>query len=105
MFFSDYHQHKEAKLRESLLWEYDTERIDWQAMRTIIVQKVIERGRPEDFYAILNQYTLEGVKQAIRQIPYLNKKDLSFACTIFNISKNELKCCTTNLLKNKQWTS
>jgi hypothetical protein len=105
MFFSDYHLHKEATLRKSLLWEYNFEKIDWQRMRNIIVQRVIERGRPDDFYAILNKYSLEGVKQGIRQIPYLNKKDLSFVCTIFELNKNELKCCTTKRLKSQHWNS
>jgi hypothetical protein len=105
MFFFDFHLHKEATLRKSLLWEYNFEKIDWQKMRNIIVQRVIERGRPDDFYAILNKYSLKGVKQAIRQIPYLNKKDLSFVCTIFELNKNELKCCTTKRLKSQHWNS
>ncbi len=105
MYFSDYHLHKDARLRMSLLWEYDIENIDWLRMRNIIVQRVIERGRPDDFYAILNKYSLDGVKQTIRQIPYLNKKDMSFVCTIFEMKKNELKCSTTERLKNQHWKS
>ena len=105
MFFDDYHLHKEASLRKSLLWEYDAEKIDWIKMRNIIVQRVIERGRPDDFYAILNKYSLEGVKQAIRQIPHFNRRDLSFICTVFQMKKNELKCCTTKRLLNQHWNS
>ncbi|MCA1758553.1 MAG: hypothetical protein LC658_02195 [Bacteroidales bacterium] len=105
MYFSDYHLHKEARLRKSLLWEYNTEKIDWLKMRNIIVQRVIERGRPDDFYAILNKYSLEGVRQAIRQIPSLNRKDVSFVSTIFGINKSELKCCTTKRLKSQHWNS
>jgi hypothetical protein len=105
MYFNDYLLHKDARLRMSLLWEYDKEKIDWFRMRNIIVQRVIERGRPDDFYAILNKYSLEGVKEAIREIPYLNKKDLAFVCTIFEMSRNELKCCTTKRLKSQHWTS
>jgi hypothetical protein len=105
MYFKDYLLHKDARLRKSLLWEYDSKKIDWLRMRNIIVQRVIERGRPDDFYAILNKYSLEGVKEAIREIPYFNNKDLAFVCTIFEMSKNELKCCTTKRLKNQHWTS
>ncbi|MFW5831631.1 MAG: DUF6922 domain-containing protein [Prolixibacteraceae bacterium] len=105
MYFSDYHLRKDAKLRKSLLWEYDTKKIDWQKMRRVIVQRVIERGRPGDFYAILNKYSVEGVKQAIRQIPYMNKKDLSFVCAIFGLKKSELICCTTKRLASQHWNS
>jgi hypothetical protein len=105
MYFNDYLLHKEASLRKSLLWEYDPEKIDWLNMRNTIVQRVIERGWPDDFYAILNKYSLEGVKDAIREIPYLNKKDLAFVCTVFDLKKTELKCCTTKRLKSQHWNS
>ena len=49
MFFDDYHQHPDAKVRSSLFWEYDMTRFDYQAMATLVVQRVIERGRMDDF--------------------------------------------------------
>lgn len=105
MFFEKYHLHADAKIRNSLLWEYEIEKINWQQMRNVIVQRVIERGRMDDFYAILNMYELEGVKEAIKQIPFLNNKDLTFVCSVFNIKKEELKCYTKRQLKNQHWNS
>ena len=92
MFFDDYKQHADAQVRTSLLWEYDLARFDWQKMRTLVVQRVVERGRRDDFYAILNLYGLEGVREGIREIPTLNPKDRSFVCTTFHLKKEELKC-------------
>lgn len=103
MFFDNYNLHKDAKIRNSLLWEYEIEKINWQQMREIIVQRVVERGRMNDFYAILNLYGLEGVKEAIKQIPYLNPKDLAFVSSVFEIKKEELKCYTKKQLKNQHW--
>jgi hypothetical protein len=103
MFFEKYHLHTDAKIRNSLLWEYEIEKINWQQMRNVIVQRVIERGRMDDFYAVLNMYELEGVKEAIKQIPFLNNKDLAFVCSVFNIKKEELKCYTKKQLKNQHW--
>lgn len=105
MFFGDYNKHKDAKLRKSLLWEFDTTKIDWHEMRDIIVQRVIERGRPDDFYAILNKYSLNEIKESIKRIPYLNPRDRAFVCTVFNLNKNELKCTTSKRLKNQHWSS
>lgn len=105
MFFDNYSQHKEAKVRPSLLWEYDMDRFDWQEMRTLVVQRVIERGRMDDFYAILNMYGLEGVKDAIKNIPYLNPKDESFVCSVFDIKKEELKCYTRKQSSHQHWNS
>jgi hypothetical protein len=105
MFFDKYELNKDAKIRNSLLWEYETEKINWQQMRNVIVQRVIERGRMDDFYAILNLYGLKGVKEAIKQIPYFNQKDLVFVCSVFDIKKEELKCYTKKQLKDLHWNS
>lgn len=105
MFFSDYHLHKNAELRKSLLWEYNADVINYQKMRDIIVQRVIERGRLNDFYAILNMLPLKDIKQSIKKIPYLNPKDLAFVCAVFNLDKKELKCYTTKRSGNQHWNS
>ena len=105
MFFDQYPLHKEARIRESLLWEYDLAKIDWMQMRNVVVQRVIERGRIDDFYAVLNKYGLSGVKEAIRQIPCLNDKDLVFVCTIFDMEKKDLRCSTQKQSQNQHWNS
>ena len=105
MFFKDYKKHPEANVRQALLWEYDMEQFDWQNMRTIVVQRVVERGFMQDFYAILNLYGLKGVKEAIKSIPYLNPKDQTFVCNIFGIKKEDLACYKKTPSQNLHWTS
>ena len=105
MPFEDYTYHKDAKVRPNLLWEYDLERFDWQQMRDEVVQRVLERGRMDDFYAILNMYGIEGVKAALREIPYMNDKDMNFACVTFGLNKEELKCYTKKRSMPLHWNS
>ena len=105
MFFDNYKSHQKAQIRKTLFWEYDLERLNWKDMRTLIVQRVIERGRMNDFYAILNLYGLTGVKEAIKQISYLNSKDLSFVCSVFNLKKEDLKCYTKQQSTVQHWNS
>jgi hypothetical protein len=105
MFFDNYQNHQEARLRTSLFWEYELEDIDWIAMRTLVLQRVIERGRMDDFYAALNLYGLNGFKEGIKNIPYLNAKDIAFVCTVFGIKKRELKCYIQKQLRQKHWNS
>lgn len=105
MFFDNYRQHKDAQLRPTLFWEYDLADFDWQAMRTLVVQRVIERGRPDDFYAMLNTYGLEGVKESIKEIPSMNPKDMSFVCSVFGLKKEELKCYTKKQSRPELWNS
>lgn len=103
MFFDKYKQHREAKIRESLLWEYDLSRFDWQAMRDIVVQRVVERGRVDDFYAMLNMYGVEGVRESIKEISVMNAKDMSFVCSVFDIEKKELKCYSRKQSRPQHW--
>lgn len=105
MFFDNYKSHQKAQIRKTLLWEYDLDQINWDIMRTLVVQRVVERGRMNDFYAILNLYGLEGVKEAIKQIPYLNPKDLSFVCSVFNLRKEDLRCYTKQQSRVQHWNS
>ena len=92
MFFDDFELHKDAKVRDSLLWEYELDNFDYHDMRTVVVQRVVERGRMEDYYAILNLYGINGVREAIKEIPCLNAKDISFVCSVFDLNKEDLKC-------------
>lgn len=105
MFFDNYKQHPEAQIRASLLWEYELNDFDWNAMRNIVVQRVVERGRIDDFYAVLNLYGLNEFKEGIKKIPYLNAKDLNFVCTVFGLNKRELICYTQKRLHQKHWNS
>lgn len=105
MYFDDYNLHKDAKIRDSLFWEYEFGKINWQEMKVVIVQRVIERGRMDDFYAIINLYGIEGVKETIKEIPYLNPKDMEFVSSVFEIKKEDLKCYSKKPLKNQHWNS
>lgn len=105
MPFEDYYNHKNAEVRPTLLWEYDLSNFDWQKMRNEVVQRVLERGRMDDFYAILNLYGVEGVKAALREIPYMNDKDMNFACVAFDLRKEELKCYTRKQSMPLHWNS
>lgn len=105
MFFDDYKQHNGTQVRPSLLWEYDMSRFDWQQMRMLVVQRVLERGFMSDYYAMLNLYGLDGVKDALQQIPYMNAKDMSFVCTTFGLKKEDLKCYTTKQSYPQLWNS
>ncbi len=105
MFFKDYRQHKNAHIRHSLFWEYDMEHFDWQLMKTVVVQRVIERGRMDDFYAILNMYGLHEVKESIKKIPTMSAKDISFVCNVFRISRKDLLCYTKKQSTSPLWNS
>ena len=86
------------KIRQGLLWEYDLKDFDWQYMRALVVERVIERGWDEDYYALFALYGgVDGVRQIIRdEVLMLSDKDIAFVCATFNLKKEELKCYLRN---------
>ncbi|TCD01493.1 DUF6922 domain-containing protein [Pedobacter psychroterrae] len=105
MYFDNYIQFPDAKLDDKLLWEFDPKKIDLAGMRNIVVQRVIERGRPDDWYFILNYYGIEDVKGAIKKIAYLNDKDMHFVSHQFDIPLNEMKCYEKKQSMTLHWNS
>jgi hypothetical protein len=105
MFFEDYKDHSDAKINPSLLWEYDLQKVDYAAMRNLVVQRVIERGWPQDWYAMLNLYGVYGVKSAMKELPYLNEKDLNFVSHQFDLPLTDFKCYIRKQSAGIHWDS
>ena len=94
-YFNDYKEHPDAKLDESLFWEYDLSQFDYQNMKSVVVQRVIERGWPQDWYAMMNTYG-EEVIRIIRLIPCLNDKDMNFVSSAFQIPSTKINVTNRN---------
>ena len=105
MYFDDYKKFPDAKLNPKLLWEYKLADFDYKAMRKVVVQRVIERGWPDDWYFILNLYGVAGVKSAIKELAYLNDKDMNFVSHQFDIPLTSLKCYEKKQSANQRWNS
>ena len=92
------------KINHSLLWEYDMNNFDWQSSKTIVAQRVIELGTPEDFFAAFDLYGgIDGVREIVKSVPYLNDLNIHFVCTLFNLNKEELKCYTKKQSSPAHW--
>lgn len=107
MFFDDWEEKsKDKTVSKTLLWEYDITTFPWQKMKTLVVQRVIERGWPDDFYAAIRLYGgVDNVREIIKTIPILSPKDMAFVCNVFNLKKEELKCYTWKQLREQRMNS
>jgi hypothetical protein len=54
---------------------------------------------------MLNLYGIDGVKNAIKELPYLNDKDMNFVSKEFNIPLTALKCYTNKQSAGAHWNS
>lgn len=105
MYFQDYKNHKDVSLNPKLLWEYDLSKFDFEKMRNLVVQRVIERGWPNDWYFLLNYYGESEIKSAIKEIAYLNDKDMNFVSIQFDIPIKDMKCFINKQSKATHWNS
>ncbi|TAH00392.1 MAG: hypothetical protein EAZ15_09135 [Sphingobacteriales bacterium] len=103
MYFSSYKNPNIKEINPTLLWEYNLVDFDYQAMRKQVIQRVIERGWPDDFQAIFNIYGIDNVIETIKEIKYLNKKDMNFVHIVFHIPLINLRCYRESLLKVQHW--
>ena len=104
MLFDDWEKHKlnKSDISPTLLWEYNLDNFDWEDKKTIVVQRVIERGWRKDFYAAINLYGgLSNFIKIIKQVPYLNKRDMNYVSKEFDINLEDLKCYKRQLRREK----
>lgn len=103
MIFGDWRQKsKGLKISETLLWEYEIATFPWQKMGTLVMQRVIERGWPDDFYAAIRLYGgIENIREIVKTIPVLSAKDMAFVCQVFGLKKEELRCYTRKLSRER----
>lgn len=83
MYFDDYEKHKEAKLDPLLFWDMDMKKFDPFEAPMIVVQRVIERGMEDDWYAMFNMFGVNSVIKIIKELPYLSSRNISLVSTLF----------------------
>lgn len=73
-----------------LFWDTSIENIDVKKHKEYIVERVVLRGKIEDFYLLLQLYTIDEIKASLILSRELDPKTAHFCCTIFNIPKSQL---------------
>lgn len=91
------------QLRESLFWDTDIKKIDFQKHKTEIITRILMRGWLEEFNEMLAFYGKETVRNVVLDTRYLDKYSLAFCTTIFDIPKTEFRCYKLAQLNPQHW--
>jgi len=77
-----------------LLWDMDLKKFDFEKGKSLVVERVIERGRPEDYYTLFRMYGgVEGVREIAKNIKHFRwPEDAAFTSMIFDIKKEDMEC-------------
>lgn len=87
-----------TNISPSLFWDVDVSKLDWKQHKQLIVERVIQRGTFNAIKEVTAYYGIQETREIIKQIPYLEKRDLAFVHIYFNVPLNELKCYTKKQL-------
>lgn len=95
---------------KGLLWDIDTSKMtdeDWQRMKLFVVQRVVELGDENDFYAIFKLYGgPKGVREIIKRIrTVMSPRNEAFVRTVFNLKKEDLICYERKRLREEHLNS
>lgn len=56
------------KIRKSLFWDTDFNKIDWERNKRSIIKRIFERGNDEEIQEIINFYGIDAVKSELKNI-------------------------------------
>ena len=80
------------ELSPHLFWDADPKKIDYERNARNIIERVVTRGRLEDWSEIKRFYGLERIKKEVVRIRAMDVKTMTFLSTILHIPQNEFRC-------------
>lgn len=79
-------------LRPSLFWDVDVQAIDLNQHKASVIERIMLRGRWDEFQAMMQYYGKETVKHAVLNARWLDKVTLAYCSAIFEIPVTEFRC-------------
>jgi hypothetical protein len=79
-------------LSKQAFWDVNMDSIDYEKHAVHVVEKVIERGKAEDFNNLLIYYSFDGVKELALQAHWLSDISINFCCVLFKVHPTDFKC-------------
>ena len=90
-------------LSKQAFWDVDMDSIDYHKNAAHVVEKVIERGKAEDFNNLLKFYGFDKVKELALQALSLSDISINFCCVLFKVKPTDFKCYEKKQLNLQHW--
>lgn len=81
----------EKKFSDELFWDCKLEPFDYQKYPALIVDRVVHRGKLEDWNLMKSTFGVERIKQVLKELKYLNPKVLRSMSKLFDIPLTEFR--------------
>jgi hypothetical protein len=90
-------------LSKQAFWDVDMNKIDFEKNARHVIEKVIERGKAEDFENLLKFYGFDKVRELALQANWLSDISMNFCCTLFKVKPTDFKCYEKKQLNHRHW--
>ncbi|MDB5150642.1 MAG: hypothetical protein JWQ57_4662 [Mucilaginibacter sp.] len=90
-------------LSKQAFWDVDMGSIDYQKHAGYVVEKVIERGKEQDFKNLIKFYGFDRVGELALQASWLSDISINFCCTLFKVKPTDFKCYEKKQLNLQHW--
>jgi hypothetical protein len=87
-------------LSKYLFWDCNTNTLDSNIDRNLILERVFTRGTENDEKEVFNYYGRDLIKDTVLNIKYFDKKTLNYLSIILDISKEKFRCYKQSLSEN-----
>jgi hypothetical protein len=93
------------KLNDHYFWDTDTSKIDVEASKRLIIQRVFSLGSLEDMRTVIAYYGEDIITEELARLNYLDPKTLNFVSILFDKPKEEFRCYTSKSSAQQHWSS
>ena len=80
------------KLSRYLFWDANPDNLDYEKHARHIIERVVTRGKLEDWFTIQEFYGRERIKKEVVRIRSMDAKTMVFLSTILDIPQTEFRC-------------
>jgi len=91
------------KLDKTYFWDVNSEKLNVETSKRLIIERVVNFGNLEDFKTITDYWGKEEIKRTVVELNYLDPKTLNFLSLLYNISQKDFKCYTSRQLNVQHW--
>ncbi len=90
-------------LRQNLFWDVDVSAIDIQKHKASVIERIVVRGRWDEFQALLQFYGKPTIREVLLNTRWLDKRTLAFCSAFFETPITEFRCYKLAQLNPEHW--
>lgn len=99
-----YYPNTKPSFEPKWFWDFDYDKIDWQASYKTVIARMIERGGEKEWQELIRFYGRDFVINTLKnEIPFLPDYAIQEASLYFSIPKEQMLCYIRKQSNQGRW--